>query len=172
MPFFDNQGVKIYYEIEGNGPDLILIHGFAASIETNWRNPKLVDLLKNENRLILMDCRGHGKSDKPTDPDEYGAKMLDDVRGLMEHLAVERANFFGYSMGSRLALNLLILEPERVNSAILSCYVLPPKDGPQSAFSGKSVIEAFRAERMWRLFISSSEGISWPARVLSSVGKC
>ena len=81
MPFFDNDGVKIHYEIEGEGPDLVVIHGFAANIDFNWRVPQIIADLKSENRLILMDCRGHGQSDKPRSKDQYGAKMVQDITG-------------------------------------------------------------------------------------------
>ena len=127
MPYFDNEGVKINYEIEGEGPELIMIHGFAASIEINWRLPKWIDVLKGENRLILVDCRGHGKSDKPKDPAQYGMKMLEDVVKLMDHLSIKKANFFGYSMGSMITLGLLIREPQLFKSAILGGFVLPSK---------------------------------------------
>jgi len=124
MPFFENDGIKIHYEIEGSGPEVVMIHGFAADLEINWRLPGVADALKAENRLVMMDCRGHGKSDKPTDPALYGAKMLGDITSLMDHLGIERANFLGYSMGSRLFLNLLLTQPERFKSVILGGFVL------------------------------------------------
>lgn len=146
MPYFDNEGVKIYYEIEGAGPNLFMIHGFAANIKINWKVTNWIKNLKDENRLILMDCRGHGKSDKPTDPAQYGIKMGEDVIKLMDHLSIENANFFGYSMGSRITLNLLIREPKRINCAILGGFVLPPPSNKQSTLRYKSVIDAFKAE--------------------------
>jgi pimeloyl-ACP methyl ester carboxylesterase len=146
MPYLDNDGIKIYYEIEGSGPDLMMIHGFAANIEINWRIPKWIETLGNENRLILMDCRGHGKSDKPTDPAQYGAKMVEDITKLMEHLSIEKSNFFGYSMGARLTLNLLLTKPKHINSAILGGFVVPPPSDQQTSFRYQSVIEAFKAE--------------------------
>ena len=60
MPFFTNDGIKIYYEIEGSGPEVLMIHGFAANLEYNWKRTNWVETLKDENRVILMDCRGHG----------------------------------------------------------------------------------------------------------------
>lgn len=146
MPFVDNDGVKIHYEIEGEGPDLIMIHGFAANLEFNWRMPRWIDVLKGENRLILMDCRGHGKSDKPKDPAQYGPNMQDDITKLMDHLSIEKANFFGYSMGSRLSLFYMLSNPERVNCAILGGFVLPSKDDGQTQLRAKSVVDAFKAD--------------------------
>ena len=125
MPFFSNDGINIYYEIEGSGPDVILIHGFAANLEYNWKRTNWVDTLKDENRVILMDCRGHGKSDKPLNPALYGNKMIDDVVKLMDHLTIKKANIFGYSMGGRIAFKMLLDFPERVQSAILGGFGLP-----------------------------------------------
>ena len=146
MPYFDNEGVKIYYEIEGAGPDLLMIHGFAANIKINWKDTNWIKTLKDENRLILMDCRGHGKSDKPTDPAQYGIKMGEDVIKLMDHLSIQKANLFGYSMGSRISLNVLIREPKRINSAILGGFAVPPPNNKQSTFIYNSVINALKAE--------------------------
>ncbi|TFG01963.1 MAG: alpha/beta hydrolase [Promethearchaeota archaeon] len=147
MPYFDNEGVKIYYEIEGTGPDLLMIHGFAANIEMNWKISNWIKTLKDENRLILMDCRGHGKSDKPTDPAQYGLKMGEDVIKLMDHLSIQKANLFGYSMGSRITLNLLIREPNRINCAILGGFVIPPSN-KHTTVRYKSVIDALKAESL------------------------
>ncbi len=147
MPYFDNEGVKIYYEIEGKGHDLFMIHGFAANIEMNWRMPNWIKVLKDEHRLILMDCRGHGKSDKPVDPAQYGIKMMEDIVKLMDHLSIEKSNFFDYSMDSRLTLNLLLREPKRVNCAILGGFVLPPPSNQQvTSIRYGSVVEALKAD--------------------------
>ena len=124
MPFFDNEGVKIYYEIEGEGPPVIMIHGFASNLESNWKLANWVKVLKDDYRLILLDCRGHGKSDKPHDESLYGQKMSEDVVKLMEHLSIEKANFLGYSMGAYLTFRLLLREPSLFISAILGGFVL------------------------------------------------
>ncbi|MFW9950339.1 MAG: alpha/beta fold hydrolase [Candidatus Thorarchaeota archaeon] len=126
MPYYNNNQVKIYYEIEGKGPDLIMIHGFAANIEINWRQTNWISTLKDNNRLILIDCRGHGKSDKLYDPSLYGTYMREDVIKLMDHLSITKANFFGYSMGGNMTLSILLSEPNRVNSAIIGGYIPTP----------------------------------------------
>ncbi|MFX1332250.1 MAG: alpha/beta fold hydrolase [Promethearchaeota archaeon] len=124
MPFFDNDGVKIYYEIVGEGPPLIMIHGFAANIEANWKATNWVDVLKDDYELILVDCRGHGKSDKPKDPAQYAEKMNDDIVKLLDHLSIEKANFFGYSMGARMTTDILLQKQERFISAIIGGFPL------------------------------------------------
>jgi len=167
MPYFDNEGVKIHYEIEGEGPDLFMIHGFASSMQGNWYATKWVKELSDTNRLILVDCRGHGKSDKPTDPSQYGRKMLEDIEKLQDHLSIEKANFMGYSMGAGITMNLLLSRPERMKSAILGGTALPP--GDQQILRDRSpIINALRAEsakdiknpigKRFRLFAQSTGG--------------
>ncbi len=146
MPFFENEGVKIYYEIEGNGPDLIMIHGFASNIELNWRLTNWIRTLKDNNRLILVDCRGHGKSDKPTSPAQYGKKMMEDIVKLMDHLSIEKANFFGYSMGGSITFGLLLHEPNRVKSVVLGGFIPSKISREQLEQSNKPMINAFKAE--------------------------
>jgi len=172
MPYFDNNGVKIYHEIDGNGPDLVMLHGFAANLESRWKRSGLVDALKAENRLIMMDCRGHGKSDKPTDPTMYGANMVSDITGLMDYLGIRSANFIGYSMGSRFTLELLLTQPERFRSAILGGFTLRDPMVPGSEEEANEAkqrnirVEAYLAEspdqvthpvgKLWRTFAEST----------------
>lgn len=171
MPYFDNNGIKINYEIEGEGPDLLMIHGFASSIKGNWRQTNWIETLKKENRLILMDCRGHGESDKPLNPDQYGLHMVNDIIGLLKHLSIEKTNFFGYSMGSRLTLRVLLQQPQLVNSAILGGFVLSLPNKRQREVlkeQGMVTAAALRAENVgniknpiskrFRLFAESQGG--------------
>lgn len=148
MPFCDSDGVKINYEIEGSGPDVIMIHGFAADIPSCWRMTRVVDTLKAENRLVMMDCRGHGKSDKPAEPAMYGAKMVEDITNLMEHLGIEKANFIGYSMGSRLSLELLLAQPERFKSIILGGFGLADPAAEARAERSNAISRAMLADSL------------------------
>ena len=151
MPFFNSDGLKINYEIEGRGPEVIMIHGFESSLEGNWRLPGMTDALKAENRCIMLDCRGHGKSDKPYDPKMYGARMLNDITNLMDHLGIKKANFLGYSMGSRLSLNMVLIHPERVKSVILGGFALPDPsqtDPEREARRSQRILEALLADSM------------------------
>ncbi len=67
MPYADNEGVRIFYEVVGDGPPLVLQHGMMMSLR-RWSMAGYVDALKSKYRLILIDARGHGQSDKPHDP--------------------------------------------------------------------------------------------------------
>jgi pimeloyl-ACP methyl ester carboxylesterase len=71
MPFADDNGVRIHYEVEGDGPPLVLIHGFLADLEY-WRLLGYVEALQSSYRVISIDMRGHGQSDKPHEPEAYG----------------------------------------------------------------------------------------------------
>jgi len=149
MPYFTNDGIKIYYEIEGEGPPVVMIHGFASNIEGNWKQTNWVKILKDDYQLILLDCRGHGKSDKPLDPTQYGAHMTDDIVKLIDYLSIEKANFFGYSMGSRLTLNILFRKQELFKSAILGGFVLQflsDEERPAAEKRSLQIAEALKAE--------------------------
>jgi len=148
MPYFDNDGVKIFYEIEGEGPPVVMIHGFSSNLESGWKETNWVETLRDNYRLILLDCRGHGKSDKPHGDSDYGLKMVDDVIKLMEHLSIKKANFFGYSMGASIIFRLLLSTPEIFISAILGGFVLNfnEKDSIKDRETTKQIVEAFRAE--------------------------
>ncbi len=119
--FFDSDGVKIHYETFGEGKPLVLVHGFVLNITYNWVNSGLVDALQPVRRVVALDCRGHGQSDKPHDPAAYSSeKMAGDVLNLMDHLGIEKADLFGYSMGSGISCYLLACHRERFNSVILA----------------------------------------------------
>jgi pimeloyl-ACP methyl ester carboxylesterase len=117
--FFDSDGVKIHYRTWGQGDPIVLVHGFTASIDSNWLQPGIVGALAKEFKVIALDNRGHGQSDKPRDPAAYGEKMAGDVVRLLDHLAIEKAHLVGYSMGGFITLKLVTMHPERFLSATL-----------------------------------------------------
>jgi pimeloyl-ACP methyl ester carboxylesterase len=78
-----------------------------------------METLGSENRVIAVDLRGHGGSDKPHHAGSYGLEMLRDVLRLMDHLEIGRAHVVGYSMGGTLALKLLEFAPERLLTVVL-----------------------------------------------------
>jgi len=122
MQSFDSGGVKIAYVDEGRGDPILLIHGFASNVATNWRDPRwLTALTAAGYRAIAYDNRGHGLSEKLYDPARYGAPtMADDAVNLLDHLEIGRADIMGYSMGARIATFLALAHPERVRSLILA----------------------------------------------------
>jgi pimeloyl-ACP methyl ester carboxylesterase len=116
---FDSDGVKIHYTVEGEGEPVILVHGFTASIATNWDAPGIIDALAKDYRVIALDARGHGQSGKPHQPEAYGFRMTEDVIRLMDHLGILKAHIAGYSMGGGIALQAVVTYPDRFYSAIL-----------------------------------------------------
>ena len=118
---FKNGEVEIAYLDEGDGEPIVLVHGFASTKEVNWVQPGWVTTLTRAGRrVIALDNRGHGASSKLYDPAAYhSATMAEDVRALLDHLKIERADVMGYSMGARIAAFLTVNHPARVRSAIL-----------------------------------------------------
>jgi pimeloyl-ACP methyl ester carboxylesterase len=121
MPSFHNGPIEIAYLDEGAGEPIVLIHGFASSKEVNWLHPGWVmALTRAGRRAIALDNRGHGQSSKLYDPADYHTeKMADDVRALLDHLSLGRADLMGYSMGARIAAFFALAHPTRARSAIL-----------------------------------------------------
>jgi pimeloyl-ACP methyl ester carboxylesterase len=121
MPSFHNGDVEIAYLDQGTGDPVVLVHGFASTKEINWVHPGWVTTLtKAGYRVIALDNRGHGASSKLYDPAAYhSATMAEDVRALLDHLALERADLLGYSMGARIGAFLAVNHPARLRSLIL-----------------------------------------------------
>jgi len=121
MPRFAHDGVEIAFLDEGEGEPIVLVHGFASGKEVNWVFPGWVTTLTRAGRRVLaLDNRGHGESTKLYEPAAYhSAIMAEDVRALIDHLGLGRADVMGYSMGARITAFLALAHPERVRSAIL-----------------------------------------------------
>jgi pimeloyl-ACP methyl ester carboxylesterase len=116
--YFDSKGVRIHYTDEGQGEPVILIHGFAANADWNWRAPGVLGAIRDSGyRVIAPDMRGHGLSDKPETPEAYGGEMAEDIVRLMDHLGIAKAHVIGYSMGAFITLKLITLHPDRLLSA-------------------------------------------------------
>jgi pimeloyl-ACP methyl ester carboxylesterase len=122
MPSFHNGDVEIAYLDEGEGDPIVLVHGFASSKNVNWVYPTWVsDLRKDGRRVIALDNRGHGESEKLYDPALYSIPtMASDTIALMDHLEIPRADVMGYSLGGRITGWLGLNEPARLRSAILA----------------------------------------------------
>src|SRR5262244_4680157 len=120
MPSFRNGKVEIAYLDEGEGEPIVLIHGFASTKEVNWLlTGWFATLTKAGRRAIALDNRGHGASTKLYDPADYhSAIMAEDVRALLDHLGVARADVMGYSMGARISAFLALNHPQRVRSVV------------------------------------------------------
>jgi pimeloyl-ACP methyl ester carboxylesterase len=121
MQRFQHDGVAIAFLDEGEGAPIVLVHGFASTAEVNWVHPGwIATLAKANRRVIALDNRGHGASGKLYDPAAYHtAVMAEDVRALMDHLALATADVMGYSMGARITAFLALAHPARLRRAVL-----------------------------------------------------
>ena len=122
MSSFRHGDVEIAYIDQGEGEPIVLVHGFASNKEVNWVAPAWVSTLTRAGRrVIALDNRGHGASSKLYDPGDYDTDLMaEDVRALLDHLGIARADVMGYSMGARIATFLLLAHPELVRSAVLA----------------------------------------------------
>jgi pimeloyl-ACP methyl ester carboxylesterase len=128
MPYATNRGVRIHYQIEGEGQPLVLQHWSFSSLE-DWYENGYVDALKNDYRLILLDARGFGGSDKPHNPEAYGLDLrVGDIVAILDDLGIAQANYFGYSMGGWIGFGAALHAPDRIRSLII---------GGQHAFAKK-----------------------------------
>ncbi len=119
MPYADNNGVRIHYQVEGDGSPLVLQHGFTSSLK-RWYMHGYVDALKSDYQLILVDARGHGQSDKPHDPHAYTLpQQVSDVVTVLDDLGLDQAHFWGYSMGGRIGFGMAKYAPARLHTLIL-----------------------------------------------------
>jgi pimeloyl-ACP methyl ester carboxylesterase len=118
--FASFDGLGIAYATRGDGPDVLLMHGFAADANGNWVQPGIADAIVGiGRRVILYDARGHGASDKPHEPAAYeNDAMRRDAQALLDHLGVTHADVVGYSMGAMIASRLVPAEP-RARSLVL-----------------------------------------------------
>jgi pimeloyl-ACP methyl ester carboxylesterase len=117
---FQHNEVELAYLDEGAGEPIVLVHGFASTAAVNWVHPGWFTTLKNaRRRVIALDNRGHGDSAKLYDPAAYhSAVMAEDVRALLDHLDLARADVMGYSMGARIAAYLALRHPQRLGSVV------------------------------------------------------
>jgi pimeloyl-ACP methyl ester carboxylesterase len=167
MQTFDSDGVEIAYIDEGEGDPILLIHGFASNITTNWVETGWVKTLKGAGRrVIAIDNRGHGKSEKLYDHEKYKAAMMaEDAGRLLEHLNISRADVMGYSMGARITAFLSMNQPSMVRSAVFAGLGINMVRGVDGSGPIAMALEAPTIEdvmnetaRTFRLFAESTGG--------------
>ena len=146
MPKIDRNGVKIHYEVYGDGPALILTHGY-SSTSAMWEGQ--IEALSKHHKLVLWDMRGHGKSDYPADPNAYSeALTIGDIAALLDQIGTRRAIVGGLSLGGYMSLAFYRTHPERV-AALLIIDTGPgfKKDEARTAWNKRAHETAERFER-------------------------
>lgn len=119
MPFVDNRGVRIRCEIEGAGRPLVLQHWSVSTLES-WYDRGCVAALKGGCRLILLDGRGHGQSDRSRHAEAYTlSERVSDIVAVLDDLAIDRAHYMGYSMGGWIGFGCARYAPERFRSLVI-----------------------------------------------------
>ena len=116
-----SDGVDIAYDCIGEGPPIVLVHGFGANRTITWANTGWYQALERAgHKVIAVDCRGHGESEKPHEPEDYDeGRMAMDIIAVLVALEIPETDVMGYSMGGQLAIRLMHDAPGRVRRAVL-----------------------------------------------------
>lgn len=118
MPHARIDGLVLHYELHGRvGPPLVLVHGYTGDL-TDWRHQ--VAAFAPDHRVLVMDHRGHGRSQAPADPEAYRVeRMARDVEALADHVGFDRYHLVGHSMGGMVAQEIALRSPGRLRSLTL-----------------------------------------------------
>ena len=116
MSVLQTNGIELYYEVEGNGEPLLLLHGMTGSHE-DWEHAGRQEFLR-KYRLITPDARWHGRSTNPEKTFSH-RQCAHDTLALLDHLGIQRCRAIGVSMGGNILLHVATLEPERIEAMVL-----------------------------------------------------
>jgi pimeloyl-ACP methyl ester carboxylesterase len=117
MPKLNRDGVEIYYEVHGEGPVILLTHGY-SSTSGMWKGQ--IDALSADHRLVVWDMRGHGQSDYPADQAAYSEEAtVGDMAALLDLVGAEKAIIGGLSLGGYMSLAFNRAHPERVAALLI-----------------------------------------------------
>lgn len=146
MPKIGRDGVSIHYEVHGEGPPLLLTHGYSSTSQM-WRGQ--IEALSRHHKLVVWDMRGHGQSDYPDDPNAYSeAATVEDMAAILSAVGADRAIIGGLSLGGYMSLAFYRAQPERVR-ALLIIDTGPGfrKDDARNAWNKRAYETAERFER-------------------------
>jgi pimeloyl-ACP methyl ester carboxylesterase len=169
--YADVNGIKLYYETQGTGHPLILLHGGLGA--GTMFGPNLPALAKGR-QVIAVDLQGHGRTadiDRPIRPQ----LMAEDIAALIKHLKLDRPDVMGYSLGGGVAMFLAVRHPELVRKVVLvSTYLkrtsVYPELLAQQAQVGPEMAEAMKQTPMYQLYASIAPRLEdWP-RLLGKIG--
>lgn len=135
-------GIKMYYEIYGQGKPIVLIHGGGSTIQTNFG--KLIPLLAKNRKVIAVELQAHGRT-SDRNADLSFEQDADDVAALLKNLNIDKSDFFGFSNGGTTTLQIAIRHPGIVDKIILGS-ALAKRNGVPEWFWG--FMEQARLENM------------------------
>jgi pimeloyl-ACP methyl ester carboxylesterase len=167
MQKFNSAGVEIAFDVLGEGPPVLLVHGFASSSRINWGETGWVRTLNEAGRqVIVFDHRGHGESEKLYDSGQYSALLMaDDAARLLDHLGITSADVVGYSMGARVAAFMLINHGAKVRRAVLAGLAqnlingVPGSEGIAEALEAEDLSSVTDLQgRAFRIFAQRTQG--------------
>jgi pimeloyl-ACP methyl ester carboxylesterase len=158
MPKLNRDGVDLYYEVHGQGPALLLTHGYSATSQM-WKGQ--VEALSKRRTLVTWDMRGHGQSDYPEDQGAYSEEAtVADMAALLDVVGAEQAIVGGLSLGGYMSLAFHLAHPERVR-ALLIIDTGPGyrKDEPRNGWNANALktAERYETEGLGRLAAGSVE---------------
>ncbi|MBK8980814.1 MAG: alpha/beta hydrolase [Ignavibacteria bacterium] len=140
--YSDVNGLKMYYEIYGEGKPLVLIHGGGSTIQTNFE--KIIPLLAKNRQVIAAELQAHGRTND-RDADLTFEQDADDIAALLKNLKIDKADFFGFSNGGTTVLQIVIRHPEIADKIILGS-ALAKRSGVPEWFWG--MMEQAKLENM------------------------
>ena len=144
MAYLDRDGVRIYYEVHGTGPAILLSHGYSAT-SAMWAGQ--VGPLSEKHTLVLWDMRGHGNSDSPANPAEYSEALTTaDMAALLDTVGAPTAVIAGLSLGGYMSLSFHVAYPQRVDALML--FDTGPGYRSDNGRAGWNKIAAQRAKEL------------------------
>ena len=175
MPYANNSGIRIHYKLEGEGPPLVLLHGLSEDLGW-WRDCGYLESLRNDYKLVLIDARGHGASDKPHNPDAYKLELLvSDVVGVLDDLRISKAYFLGFSMGGWIGFGIGKYASERFHSLIIGA--MSPYRDPNELNDLLELLKkekdfiwaSFGIEKIFRSRVASRQKARWMTNDLEAL---
>ncbi len=166
MPYAKVNGIKIYYEIYGEGDPILLIGGLGSQIQS-WTVQ--IPIYSKHFQVIVFDNRGAGKSDKPDVP--YTTELMaDDASMLLDALGIESAHIAGKSMGGMIGQQLAIKYPEKVKKLVLGCTSASRDDvGNEILGMGREIATKIGMKAVWLSAIFWGYTRDYMERNLSSI---
>ncbi len=162
MPYVRRGDNRTWWESSGDGPPVVLVHGYTSNLRTQWKASGWIGALAKHHRVLAMDVRGHGKSSKPLTADRYArGELARDVIGVLNAAGEGTAAIFGYSMGAMLAVQALLDYPERFTRAVLGGMGATWPDGTDCGGAG--------SERPVRDLQRSVTGLAWWLRYYNPI---